>query len=159
MKLKNGPIQGVVVGDLVKHTDKRGWLMELFREDEIEKEFLPAMSYVSSTEPGVARGPHEHKDQADLFCFVGPSTFRVYLWDNRKQSPTYLNTQVLEAGEGSPRWVLIPAGVVHAYKNIGAVHGWVFNFPNRLYAGERKKEPVDEIRHESDPNTIFKLDE
>jgi len=24
----------------------------------------------------------------------------------------------------------------------------VFNFPDRLYAGKGKKEPVDEIRHE-----------
>jgi len=47
------------------------------------------MSYISQTEPGIIRGPHEHKDQADLFCFIGPSTFRLYLWDARKGSPTF----------------------------------------------------------------------
>jgi dTDP-4-dehydrorhamnose 3,5-epimerase len=36
--------------------------------------------------------------------------------------------------------------------------GLFFNLPNRLYAGRGKKEPVDEIRHETDPNTIYILD-
>jgi hypothetical protein len=29
------------------------------------------MAYISVTEPNVQRGPHEHVDQADLFCFIG----------------------------------------------------------------------------------------
>jgi dTDP-4-dehydrorhamnose 3,5-epimerase len=80
MTFKNGNIHDVIIRDLAKYKDNRGWLMELFRSDIIAEEFLPAMSYISQTEPGIARGPHEHKDQADLFCFVGPSTFRLYLW-------------------------------------------------------------------------------
>jgi dTDP-4-dehydrorhamnose 3,5-epimerase len=61
-------------------------------------------------------------------------------------------------GEDTPKSVLIPAGVVHAYRNIGGKFGMVVNFPNRLFAGRDRKEPVDEIRHEDDPNTIFKLE-
>jgi len=38
------------------------------------------------------------------------------------------------------------------------VPGWVFNGPNRLYAGQGKREPVDEIRHEHDPNSPYQLD-
>jgi dTDP-4-dehydrorhamnose 3,5-epimerase len=34
----------------------------------------------------------------------------------------------------------------------------VVNFPNRLFAGWGKKEPVDEVRHEDDPNSPFQLD-
>lgn len=158
MQFKQGPIDGVVIKDLVRHADQRGWLVELFRNDEIGAEFLPVMSYISSTEPGIARGPHEHVDQADMFCFIGPSTFRIYLWDNRKDAATCGNKMVLEAGEHQPRSIIIPAGVVHAYRNIGKRHGWVVNLPNRLYAGKGRKEPVDEIRHENDPNTIFQLD-
>ena len=60
--------------------DSRGWLAELFRNDLIDPKFQPQMAYVSMTRPGVERGPHEHVDQADYFCFIGPSTFRVYLW-------------------------------------------------------------------------------
>lgn len=157
MEFKRGPIQGVVVRDLSRHADKRGWLTELFRSDEIASEFMPAMGYISATEPGVARGPHEHRDQADLFCFIGPSMFRVSLWDNRKDSSTYGNSMVVEAGETQHRSVLIPAGVVHAYTNIGSTAGWVINLPNRLYAGTGRRQPVDEIRHEDDTNSVFKV--
>jgi dTDP-4-dehydrorhamnose 3,5-epimerase len=155
---KNGEIQGVLVRPLTKYTDKRGWLVELFRQDELQPEYLPVMSYISMTEAGVARGPHEHVAQTDLFGFLGPSNFKVYLWDNRKNSPTYMHKQVIEVGEQHPAAVLVPPGVVHAYKNIGPVLGMVTNYPNQLFAGKGRKEPVDEIRHENDPDTIFKLD-
>jgi len=48
---KNGKIHDVVIRDLMKYQDQRGWLMELFRSDEIAEEFLPTMSYISQTEP------------------------------------------------------------------------------------------------------------
>ena len=59
-----GDIHDVVVRPLRKFDDSRGWLSELFRVDELASEFFPAMAYISSTRPGVARGPHEHVDQA-----------------------------------------------------------------------------------------------
>ena len=158
MSFKTGLINNVVLKDLSRHKDQRGWLVELFREDEIDRQFLPVMSYISETMPGVARGPHEHNDQADLFCFLGPSTFRIFLWDARKESATFGNKMVFDAGEQQPKSVVIPAGVVHAYKNVGSVPGWVVNLPNRLYAGKGRKEQVDEIRHEIDPKTIYTLD-
>jgi dTDP-4-dehydrorhamnose 3,5-epimerase len=155
---KNGTIQDVVVRNLTKFIDDRGWLTELYREDEIQKEFLPVMAYVSMTAPGVARGPHEHVDQADCFAFIGPSNFKIYLWDNRKDSPTYLTRQVVYAGLDAPRSLIIPKGVVHAYRNIGECQGMVVNFPNRLYAGTGKKSPVDEIRHEAESDSPFRMD-
>jgi dTDP-4-dehydrorhamnose 3,5-epimerase len=155
---KNGKIDGVVVRDVVKFVDERGWLAELFREDEIDSRYMPVMEYISMTVADVARGPHEHVDQADYFAFIGPSNFKIYLWDNRKDSPTYQVRQVFCAGEDAPRTVIIPPGVVHAYRNVGGKMGMVVNFPNRLFAGHGKKEPVDEIRHENDPHTIYLLD-
>jgi dTDP-4-dehydrorhamnose 3,5-epimerase len=62
---KNGKIHDVVVKDLVKFIDDRGWLTELFRDDEIPEGMKPVMAYVSMTLPDVPRGPHEHVDQAD----------------------------------------------------------------------------------------------
>lgn len=155
---KNGTIQDVLVRNLAKYIDDRGWLSELFRSDDTPPEFFPAMGYVSMTAPGVARGPHEHVDQADCFAFIGPSNFKIFLWDNRKSSPSYLTRQVVYAGEDAPRSLIIPRGIVHAYRNIGECRGMVLNFPNRLYAGEGKKQPVDEIRHEADPGSPFIMD-
>jgi len=150
-------IDGVIIRPLQRFDDQRGWLTELYRHDELAGEHHPVMSYVSMTHPGVARGPHEHVDQTDVFCFVGPSTFRLYLWDNRPESPTYRKAYRGEFGEGMRAMAVIPPGIVHAYKNIGTVEGIVFNAPNRLYAGEGKTEPVDEIRHEDDPGSPFQL--
>jgi len=155
---KEGKIHDVVIRDLKKFVDDRGWLAELFREDEVERQFMPVMSYISVTHPGIARGPHEHADQADMFAFIGPSDFKVYLWDTRKSSPTFQNKFVFIAGERAPKSVIIPPGVVHAYKNVGTSEGTVVNLPNKLFAGEGKKEPVDEIRHENRPDTVFQLD-
>jgi dTDP-4-dehydrorhamnose 3,5-epimerase len=153
-----GEIKDVVVRDLRRFNDPRGWLCELFRHDELDAEFFPTMAYISSTSPDVARGPHEHVDQADLFCFLGPSNFKLRMWDNRPDSPTFRNVMTLIVGADDPKAVVIPKGVVHAYQNIGAVDGIVINCPNRLYMGEARREQVDEIRHEDDPNTIFRMD-
>ena len=155
---RDGTINDVVVRNLQRFADQCGWLCELFREDETERKYMPVMGYISVTNAGIARGPHEHADQADYFCFLGPSNFRIYLWDNRKDSPTHMNRQVIVAGEDAPMAVIVPAGVVHAYRNIGDKDGMVVNCANRLYAGHGRKEPVDEIRHEQDPGTIFRLD-
>jgi dTDP-4-dehydrorhamnose 3,5-epimerase len=151
-------IDGVIVRELKRFSDERGWLIELFRTDELDEEYHPVMSYVSLTSPGVVRGPHEHHDQADCFCFIGPSTFRLYLWDNRPESPTHRKRCAIEAGENAPMLVIVPKGVVHGYKNVGETDGLVYNAANRLFKGPGRKEPVDEIRHENDPNSPFRID-
>jgi dTDP-4-dehydrorhamnose 3,5-epimerase len=158
MEFKFGPIDGVIWKPLKKYHDPRGWLCELFRHDEVPEEYRPVMGYISATEPGVARGPHEHVDQADYFCFLGPSNFKVYLWDNRPKSKTYRTKYSDVVGADKPMLLIIPAGVAHAYKNVGKESGIVFNCPNRLYKGPGRKEPVDEIRHEEDKESPFQLD-
>jgi dTDP-4-dehydrorhamnose 3,5-epimerase len=158
MQFHSGTIEGIIWKPLTHFQDARGWLCELFRHDEIASEFLPVMAYISMTKSGVARGPHEHVDQADCFCFLGPSNFKVYLWDSRKNSRTYMTKQVDVVGADKPSLLIVPAGIVHAYKNVGSVDGLVFNCPNRLYRGPGKKEAVDEIRHEDVKNSPFQLD-
>lgn len=158
MEFTPGPINDVIWKPLTLFRDARGWLCELFRHDELPDEFHPVMAYISMTEPGVARGPHEHVDQADYFCFLGPSNFKVYLWDNREASSTYLNKEVRIVGVDEPMALVVPVGVVHAYQNVGDVQGIVFNAPNRLYRGVGKKEPIDEIRHEDLADSPFRLE-
>jgi dTDP-4-dehydrorhamnose 3,5-epimerase len=153
-----GPIEGVVFKPLKRFNDSRGWLVELFRNDELAAGDWPRMGYVSETLPGVARGPHEHVEQSDYFAFLGPGDFRLYLWDARPRSPSYRHRQAIVVGESNRQAVLIPPGVVHAYLNVGDGPGWVINCPNRLYAGEGRKEPVDEIRHEDQAAGLYVLD-
>lgn len=139
-------IEGVVLTPLNQMTDPRGWLMEVWREDETSHR--PAMGYVSLTGPGVTRGPHEHREQADYFVFL-TGKWCVTLWDN----------QSLEESDfviDQPSSLLIPPGVIHAYQNIGPTDGLVLNLPDKLYAGWNRTEQVDEIRHE-DADSPYRL--
>ena len=148
-----GEIAGVLIRKFSEFHDQRGWLSELYRIDETG-EYRAAMTYLSVTNPGLTRGPHEHIDQTDYFCFMG--TFTLYLWDNRKGSSTYGKKMVIENAD---RMIaVVPPGVVHAYKNSGETEGIVLNFPDRLYAGWGKKEKVDEVRYENDAERPFRIE-
>lgn len=152
-----GKIHDVLVKPITKHLDDRGWLAELWRTDQLDEALRPVMTYISQTEPGVTRGPHEHVAQTDYFCFIGPGNFRVYLWDDREGSPTYNTYQTFVVGQDRPTLVTVPPGVVHAYRNVSHHPGVVINCPNALYAGEHYAEGVDEIRHEHDPSSPFQI--
>ncbi len=158
MVWKEGIIRDIVIKPAKRYSDRRGWLAEIFRSDEMARDNMPVMGYVSATRPGVARGPHEHREQTDVFGFVGPGSLKIRLWDNRKESSSYGTTQTVEVGEVNPVVMFVPPGIVHGYKNVSSVDAIVLNFPNRLYAGDGKKQPVDEIRYEEEKNTPFVMD-
>jgi dTDP-4-dehydrorhamnose 3,5-epimerase len=167
VEFADGDICGVMcdrvlsgVSSNLVHTDDRGWLAEVARTD-VDGEI--AMAYVSGTKAREIRGPHEHEAQTDRFLFYGMAT--VWLWDNRPSCSTYRNRMRIRIG--NPRVathgqgigiVIVPPGVVHAYRN-DANGGTllVANCPDKLYAGRGRKELVDEIRHEKDPESIFKI--
>ena len=153
--MKRGEIQGVVVESLEKYRDGRGWLAELWRSDE---GVVPAMGYASVTFPGHVRGPHEHVEQTDVFMFPGIGRFKLRLWDSREDSETKGNIMTLYVGDGNPVKVVVPPGVVHGYENVSTEDGLVFNHPDRLYAGEGKAEPVDELRHEDDDDCSYSME-
>ncbi|MDR2439258.1 MAG: dTDP-4-dehydrorhamnose 3,5-epimerase family protein [Planctomycetaceae bacterium] len=151
-------IHDVEIRPLNKRADSRGWLSELFRSDELIPEQFPVMCYVSETLPGVTRGPHEHVNQTDFFAFFGPGDLNLYLWDNRPNSPTYCCKMIIPVGVSNPAAVIVPPGVVHAYRCVSEVPALVLNAPNKLYAGNGKKEKVDEIRHENITDSLFVLE-
>ncbi|MBI2459616.1 MAG: dTDP-4-dehydrorhamnose 3,5-epimerase family protein [Parcubacteria group bacterium] len=148
-------IEGVVVKKINKNIDSRGWLAEFFRQDETT--YRPAMAYVSLTKPGVARGPHEHKEQSDGFVFMGPGNFALHLWDRRENSRTNGEYLKIQAGENNPVLVIVPPGVAHGYKNISDVDGWCINLPDKLYRGQAKRGEVDEIRWENEAEGKYKI--
>ena len=148
-------IEGVIVKKLNKNEDQRGWLTEIFRKDE--DKFLPVMSYVSLTKPGMKRGPHEHVRQTDRFVFVGSGEFTLYLWDRREKSKTKDEKMEIKVGGDNPVLVIVPPGVVHGYKCVSAEAGICINLPDRLYKGEGKIKGVDEIRWEDRKDSPYKI--
>ncbi len=157
MGFREATIEGIRVIRLERHEDARGLLVETFRIDSLPEGLRPLMAYLSYTRPGVGRGPHEHSRQTDVFAFVGPANFRIYLWDNRPRSQSFGSRQVLTGGQDNPITLVVPPGVVHAYRNDSETEiGMVLNFPDQLYAGWGKQEAVDEIRHEDAGDAFFK---
>jgi dTDP-4-dehydrorhamnose 3,5-epimerase len=152
-------LPGVRVEGLPLFKDQRGSLHELFRTDEIPAGFTPVMACSSWSHAGVARGPHQHAAQDDYFTFAGPSDFRVYLWDDRPGSSKADRGWFIDTGEKAPSRIYVPRGVVHAYHNIGKSPGLVVTVTSLLFKGEGRRDPVDEIRHELDPNSPYRLPE
>ena len=158
----SGIIKSKITGVLIKRVeffgDKRGCVAELFRCDQIECESSdPVMGYISYTNPGITRGPHAHTDQSDLFAFIGPGDFQLHIWDSRSLFPLETH-EVYIVGESNPTIAVIPQLVVHGYVNVSNVTGMVLNFPDQLYKGIDRKEPVDEIRYEDLPESIYRID-
>ena len=145
----------LIIKKLNKFSDERGWLTEIFRNDETD--YDPAMGYMSVTKPGVVRGPHEHVYQSDCFIFAGPGDFDLYLWDRREGSVSEGEFMKKRVGASEPTMVIVPPGVVHGYKCVSPDEAWCLNLPDKLYKGVDKKENVDEIRWEEDENSPYKI--
>jgi dTDP-4-dehydrorhamnose 3,5-epimerase len=151
---ENTEIEGVLLRRPKVNADHRGWLLEMWRVEDVANPHLPKMAYISRTYVGESRGPHEHSQQTDFFCFTGITKWVVYLRDNRKDSPTFGLMMVLEI-DTDPFVIVVPPGVAHAYLNAGPGLGIVVNLPSELYGGLNYELGVDEIRHEDDPESIF----
>lgn len=99
-------------------------------------------------------------------CSCGPNvsarvfhgTFCLYLWDARPDSPTVGNRQVPELDSDTPAAVIVPTGVVHAYRNVDDEAGLPINCLNQLYAGEGKTLPIDKIPCEDLVNSLFVME-
>jgi dTDP-4-dehydrorhamnose 3,5-epimerase len=150
-------LPGVRVEALPVFKDARGSLHELFRTDEIPAGFRPLMACSSWSHSGLARGPHQHVGQDDYFTFAGPSNFTVYLWDDREGSAREKKGWFILTGEQAPARIHVPRGVVHAYRNTGNISGLVVTVTSLLFKGEGRRDPVDEIRHELNPNSPYQL--
>jgi dTDP-4-dehydrorhamnose 3,5-epimerase len=121
------PIDGVRTLRLRRHTDDRGFLLEIFRArvnggagGELAKFFEGAsvaqVNFSAVSAEGHIKGLHYHLKQEDIWFFPPPSKAKVVLYDIRKDSPSFGRTQVVVAGDGADQLVRIPAGVAHGYR-------------------------------------------
>ena len=110
-------IHGVVVKELVRHPDERGYFEEMIRaSDEFFAEGFGQASH-SFMVSGVVKAWHIHKTQIDWW-YVVRGVVKTALFDLRKDSPTHRELVELVLGKpGQPSKVLkIPAGVAHGLK-------------------------------------------
>ncbi len=146
----NRLIDGIELKQLKKNVDERGYLCELLRKDwGIYKEF--AMTYFSTTYPGVVRGWHRHPrtKQKDYMCIL-QGTGKIVVYDDREGSPTKGVVNEFVIGEDNPTLIKIPGECWHGFKALGVKPVLLVNFPTALYDHEKP----DEERLPPDTNKI-----
>jgi dTDP-4-dehydrorhamnose 3,5-epimerase len=113
-------ISGVVLKELVRHKDERGFFEELIRvNDPFFSEGFGQLSH-SFMHSGVIKAWHIHKTQVDWW-YVARGDLKVALYDNRPGSPTYKLINDFTAGvHGENVVIKIPPGVAHGCKVLGA---------------------------------------
>jgi dTDP-4-dehydrorhamnose 3,5-epimerase len=125
-------IHGVLVRHAVTHADERGTLTEIFDERwEFTVDSVPYV-YTATIRPGQVRGWVVHLEQDDRLSFV-KGTAKLVLYDAREDSETFGLANVFFLGDHDRALVRIPAGVVHAVKNVGADEVVFVNLPTQPY--------------------------
>jgi dTDP-4-dehydrorhamnose 3,5-epimerase len=104
---------GVSVLPLTTHTDHRGSVSETFRSDWAANVGAAQWTYIR-THANVIRGMHCHRLRTD-FVTVMEGAMRVVLADVRPEAPGP-TLAVIELDATTPRLVIIPPGVAHAFE-------------------------------------------
>lgn len=125
-------IEGVVIKKLTTYPDERGFFREIVRAtDDFFGEGFGQFSH-SLMYAGVAKAWHIHKTQVDWW-YVPVGNLKVGLYDNRGDSPTKGQKQVIFMGENYEANVLkIPPGVAHGCKVLGGVTH-LFYITSKIY--------------------------
>jgi len=141
-------IDGIVVKQLKRHADERGFLMEMLRsDDEVFEKY--GQSYVALNYPGVIRAWHYHAKQNDFWVCV-KGMIKAVVYDCREGSPTSGEVNEFFMGDNNPILLKIPVGTMHGYKTISTEPSLLVNFPTEAY---NPKEP-DEFREEWNSESI-----
>jgi dTDP-4-dehydrorhamnose 3,5-epimerase len=135
-------IDGVRIQPAALHPDDRGYFLEIARSRQgLIAGHNPETTQVSASlsYPGTIKAFHFHRRQTDYWCPV-MGMLQVALVDLRDGSPTFSQRNTFYAGALCPWQILIPPGVAHGYKVIGAESALLVYVTDRFY------DPQDEGR-------------
>ena len=131
-------IEGVKIKKLKVIPDERGRLMEMLRcDDDFYTKF--GQVYMTAAYPGVVKGWHYHKIQADNMIII-KGMMKVVLYDDRSNSKTYKEVNEFFVGEHNPALIHIPIGVLHGFKCISETEAICINIPTEPYNYEKPDE-------------------
>jgi dTDP-4-dehydrorhamnose 3,5-epimerase len=111
-------IDGVTLKPLKVFCDDRGYLMEVLRADDPFYRGFGQTTY-TVTYPDTIKAFHWHRRQDDLW-FVAAGMAQVVLHDLRADSRTRSQTDVHYLGDQNRQLLVIPSGVAHGYRVLGA---------------------------------------
>ncbi len=134
-EFKSSDLSSIKVKNLITHSDDRGYLFEVLRNDDEQfNEF--GQAYINYTEPGVIKGFHKHEVNEDNFvCLSG--RIRLVILDEHTEEyrEFYLGPENLIL-------VHIPAGLQHGWQALGNERACVLNVSSQAY----DRDNPDEVR-------------
>jgi dTDP-4-dehydrorhamnose 3,5-epimerase len=140
-------IDGVRICPYSLWPDDRGYFLEVARLGQGLASQFPSESTQVSTAlsyPGTIKAFHFHLRQTDLWI-PAAGMIQVVLVDLRDGSRTFGLRNTMYAGALRPWQVLIPPGVGHGYKVIGATPSMLVYVTDRFYdPGDEGRIPYDD---------------
>ena len=144
-------IEGTLISKLETNLDSRGFFREIIRfpKDKSLKSSAGQLSH-SLVNKGIIKAWHGHVYQAQWNYLVNGS-FKVALYDNRKNSKTFGEHHIFEISENKPIIYYFEPGILHGYKCIEGP-------ANIIYCTSGTYDLSDELRIDLDnlTNKIFK---
>jgi dTDP-4-dehydrorhamnose 3,5-epimerase len=130
--LRLDPIEGVRyrLARPVSHHD--GHLTEAFRADWGLTDAPVVQINLTTTFPGRIRGWGIHRFLIDRL-FAATGSLCIVCYDGRHGSPTFGCVNEFMLGERNQGLVVIPPGIYHGWKNIGADEATIVSMPSALY--------------------------
>ena len=124
--------EGMLLHDLITHTDERGTVCELYDPRWGVSPDALVFAYMFTIRPGMAKGWGIHRDHDDRYTFL-TGELELAIYDAREESSTAGQESRLVLSEMHRKLVTIPRGVWHAERNIGVADVRVVNFPTMPY--------------------------
>lgn len=139
-------IDGVKIKELRVFKDKPdldqpvepGIFMEVLRDDDKMLSKFGQSNFTIAPK-GTIKAFHWHKFQDDLW-FLASGKAAIVLYDQREDSPTKGETEVIYGGKDDYKLVLIPVGVVHGYKVLSKDDCMLFYHVTKAYDRENPDE-------------------
>jgi len=107
------------------HSDKRGWLVELLKKNEIKDEIKQI--YIATIKSEKIRGNHYHSKRIEWF-FIAAGKAKLYLEDIKTKEKICLKLSSKE-----PKVITIFPYIAHAVKNIGKEIVYLVSAQNDIY--------------------------
>jgi len=107
------------------HSDKRGWLVELLKKNEIKDEIKQI--YIATIKSEKIRGNHYHSKRTEWF-FIAAGKVKLYLEDIKTKEKICLKLSSKE-----PKVITIFPYIAHAVKNIGKEIVYLVSAQNDIY--------------------------
>lgn len=119
-------INGVIVTPLRRIPDDRGKIMHIMKSSDEDFHTFGEV-YCSTVYPSVVKGWHLHKEMT-LNYVVLKGKIKFVLFDGRKDSSTYGETQEIYIGEDNYVRVTVPPFVWNGFMGLGLEEAFVVNF-------------------------------